>query len=241
MVNCKEQLNLPQDYKAVMNRLVHDNAFERKGRASKVTRGSSKKQSIKGEALRKAALESAIDCLAEMPYSDISTTLIAERADVSRGGMQYYFPTRLDLLRSVVSHLHAQRLEIFRADLLSIREHGDLIGAMIDLHWQHLNEREFRAYQELVLAARSEPELAELLASSYRGFLDEWHEIARTLIGWNAEDPAAARAGNVAHYLLEGMAYGRMGGQLRDEEVREIKEFAKQIMRAARVVSVNVV
>lgn len=216
-----------------MNRLGQNQAFERKGRASMVSRGSSKKQAIKGEALRKAALESAIECLAKMPYSDISTTMIAEQARISRGGMQYYFPTRLDLLRSVVSHLHAQRLEIFRKDLLSIRDHPDLIGAMIDLHWQHLNEREFRAYQELVLAGRSEPELAEMLASSYRGFLEEWHDIARELIGWHAEDPAAARAGNVAHYLLEGMAYGRLGGQLSDEEVEEIKEFAKQTMRAA--------
>lgn len=216
-----------------MNQVGQDSDFERKGRASRIKRGSSQRQALKGENLRKAALESAVDCLARMPYSEISTALIAERAGVSRGGMQYYFPTRLDLLRSVVAYLHAQRLEIFRKDLLSIREHPDLIGALIDLHWQHLNEREFIAYQELVLAARSEPELAEMLASSYRGFLAEWHEIARQLIGWHAEDPVAARAGNVAHYLLEGMAYGRLGGQLKDEEIDEIKEFAKQTMKAA--------
>jgi AcrR family transcriptional regulator len=216
-----------------MKLMGQNKEFERIGRASRMTRGSSQRQALKGETLRKRALQSAIECLAEMPYSEVSTSLIAERAGISRGGMQYYFPTRLDLLRSVVSYLHAQRLEIFRKDLLSIRGHSDLIGAMIDLHWEHLNEREFVAYQELVLAARSEPELAEMLASSYRGFLAEWQNIARELIGWHAEDPIAARAGNVAHYLLEGMAYGRLGGQLRDEEVDEIKEFAKQTMRAA--------
>lgn len=207
--------------------------FVRKGRAGRISRGSSERQAEKGETLRKAALTSAIDCLATMPYSEVSTSLIAERAGISRGGMQYYFPTRLDLLRSVVSYLHEQRLEIFRKDLLSISGQNDLIGALIDLHWQHLNEKEFRAYQELVLAARSEPGLASLLTSSYRGFLEEWHSIARELIGWHAEDPAVARAGNVAHYLLEGMAYGRLGGQLRDNEIDEIKEFAKQTMRAA--------
>lgn len=218
-----------------MNQMAQNNVFERKGRASRVKRGSSQRQALKGESLRKAALQSAIECLAQMPYSEVSTSLIAERAGISRGGMQYYFPTRLDLLRSTVSFLHAQRLEIFRKDLLSIGGHSDLIGAMIDLHWQHLNEREFVAYQELVLAARSEPDLAEMLASSYRGFLLEWHNIARELIGWHAEDPVAARAGNVAHYLLEGMAYGRLGGQLREEEIDDIKEFAKQTMRSANL------
>jgi hypothetical protein len=116
---------------------------------------------------------------------------------------------------------------------MSIKDHDDVIGSMIDLHWQHLNEKEFRAYQELVLAARSEPELAEMLASSYGGFLDEWHRIARELIGWHAEDPVAAQGGNVAHYLLEGMAYGQIAGQLKAEEIDEIKEFAKQTLRAA--------
>ncbi len=215
------------------NRMNHDARFVRKGRARRVIRGSSERQAEKGEALRKAALNSAIECLAAMPYSEVSTSLIAARAGISRGGMQYYFPTRLDLLRSVVAYLHGQRLDIFRKDLLSITGQDDLIGALIDLHWQHLNEKEFRAYQELVLAARSEPGLADLLTSSYRSFLEEWHRIARELIGWHAENPAVARAGNVAHYLLEGMAYGRLGGQLRDEEIEEIKEFAKQTMRAA--------
>lgn len=213
--------------------MLQNKGFVRKGRASRVTRGSSEKQAEKGESLRKVALETTIDCLSAMPHSQVSTSLIAERAGISRGGMQYYFPTRLDLLRSVVSYLHAQRLEIFRNDLLSIGEQEDVIGAIIDLHWQHLNEKEFRAYQELVLAARSELGLADLLTSSYRKFLEEWHNIARELIGWHAEDPAAARAGNVAHYLLEGMAYGRLGGQLRDDEIEEIKEFAKRTMRAA--------
>lgn len=205
----------------------------REGRTRRGVRGSSERQAEKGELLRRAALNSAIECLAAMPYSEVSTSLIAERAGISRGGMQYYFPTRVDLLRSVVAHLHSRRLEIFRKDLLAIRDHSDLIGAMIDLHWQHLNELEFRAYQELVLAARSEPHLADLLMSSYRSFLEEWHSIARELIGWDAEDPAAARAGNVAHYLLEGMSYGRLAGQLLDDEIDEIKEFAKQTMRIA--------
>lgn len=218
---------------AMSNSMSVDPNAMRTARRGRGIRGSSERQAEKGELLRRAALNSAIECLAAMPYSEVSTTLIAERAGISRGGMQYYFPTRLDLLRSVVAHLHSRRLEIFRKDLLAIRDHSDLIGAMIDLHWQHLNELEFRAYQELVLAARSERQLADLLTSSYRSFLEEWHSIARELIGWDAENPAAARAGNVAHYLLEGMAYGRLGGQLRDAEIEEIKEFAKQTMRAA--------
>jgi hypothetical protein len=31
------------------------------------------------------------------------------------------------------------------------------------------------------------------------------------------------------------MAYGRLGGQLREEEIDDIKEFAKQTMRSANL------
>jgi len=183
--------------------------------------------------LRRQVLDAAVDCLAEMPYSEVSTTVVATRAAVSRGGMQYYFPTRLDLLQAMVAYLHDRRLAVFRHDLTTVPANGDAIDHIIESHWRHLHEREFRAYQELVLASRSEPKLASVLAASYRSFLDEWHAIARELIDWDANDPVAARCGNIAHYLLEGMAYGQMAGQLRPEEVRQMLDFVKSVMTAA--------
>lgn len=176
-------------------------------------------------------MDAAIDCLAEMPYSEISMEVIAARAGVSRGGMQYHFPTRLDVLQATVGHLHRERLDIFRKDLSSLGSDDDAVDHIIDSHWRHLNEREFRAYQELILAARSEPELAELLSRSYTAFIEEWHDIARELIAWDARRPGMALAGNVAHYLLEGLAYGQIGGQISEGEIASLLNYAKSVMR----------
>ena len=206
----------------------------RKGRAAQAKRGSGQKQAEKGAILRAQVLDAAIDCLATMPYPEVSASLIADRAGVSRGGMQYHFPTRLDLLQATVARLHRRRLDLFRQDLMSITPEDDAIDHVVESHWRHLNEREFRAYQELVLASRSEPGLARLLASSYRAFLDEWHEISRDLLDWHAEDPEAGRSGNIAHYLLEGMAYGQLAGQLHPTEIDEILAYVKSVMRAAK-------
>lgn len=200
--------------------------------AQKMKRGSGQRQAEKGAILRAQVLDAAIDCLAEMPYSEISMGVIAKRAGVSRGGMQYHFPTRLDVLGATVEHLHHERLEIFRNDLTGMNSDADAIDHIIDSHWRHLNEREFRAYQELILVARSEPELAELLAASYAVFISKWHDIAQELMGWQAHDPETARSGNIAHYLLEGMAYGQIGGQISEREIQEILDYAKQIMRS---------
>lgn len=193
--------------------------------------GASPGQVIKSAATRTHILETTITCLARHPYSEVSAHLIAEEAKVSRGGMQYHFPTRLSLLQATVEYLHKRRLEIFRADLLALGKDCDVIDHVIEAHWRHLNEREFRAYQELVLAARSEPELAQLLTSRYGAFLREWQEIARQIIGWNYVDAEVAEAGNIAHYILEGMAYGTMGGQLAEPDIKKLLNFAKNVMR----------
>ena len=173
---------MPLSAKRASSQLDLNTDFKRKGRATNVTRGSGRRQAEKGAAMRADVLNATINCLATMPYSEVSTSLIADQAGVSRGGMQYYFPTRLDLLQATVAFLHAERLKIFRNDLLALEPDDDAIDRMIESHWRHLNEREFRAYQELVLAARSVPEIAEMLASSYRTFLDEWHKIARDIV-----------------------------------------------------------
>lgn len=205
------------------------------GAASEVApkrRGSGERQAKKGAQLRAQVMDAAIDCLAEMPYSEISMEVIAKRAGVSRGGMQYHFRTRVDVLQATIEHLHRERLDIFRNDLSAIKSGDDAVDHIIESHWRHLNEREFRAYQELVLAARSEPALADLLAQSYSAFIAEWQQIARDLIGWDARNPAMALGGNVAHYLLEGMAYGQIGGQISKEEINRLLSYAKSVMRA---------
>ncbi|HEY9092939.1 TetR/AcrR family transcriptional regulator, partial [Parasphingorhabdus sp.] len=155
-----------------------------KKRSGRNRRGSSKIQAAKSEAMRQQLLQTSVACFANMPYSEVSAVLIAERAGVSRGGMQYHFPTRLDMLQATVRYLHARRLEIFRNDLNSVPDGVHPVDHMVDSHWRNLNEAEFRAYQELVLAGRSEPELHKLLTSSYRAFINEWHEIAHSKFGW---------------------------------------------------------
>ena len=68
---------------------------------------------------------------------------------------------------------------------------------------------------------------------SYQTFLDEWHAIARDLMDWDVSDPAAALCGNVAHYLLEGMAYGQVAGQLKENEISQMLSFAKSVMASS--------
>src|SRR5579883_2573891 len=84
-------------------------------------------QSRKASATRYRILEAAVDCLVEGGYSSVSITTIAERAGVSRGAMQFHFPTKRSAMEAVVGHLFQRRIDIYRADLAKLRPTDDLI------------------------------------------------------------------------------------------------------------------
>ncbi len=183
--------------------------------------------------MRQRVLQAAIECLQDCTADDLSFALVATRAATSRGAVQYHFKTRRDLLCASMEYLNERRLRQFQQDLRNSAPDADVVDQLIDAHWRHLNEPDFRAYQELVLAARSDPELAAVFAPKYQAFLHDWYESARTAFGWSYSDPEVARAGNIAHYVLEGMAYGQLAGQLSADVISDLLDYAKNVMRQA--------
>jgi len=188
-------------------------------------------QASKSGATRLRILEATIECLAEMPCSEVSTTVICERSGVSRGGVQYHFPTRRQLLRSAIDHLNQRRLETYRRDLETVPDNVSVTDHIVATHWKNLTAPEFRAYQELVVAARSDEHLKQTLATQYRAFIRVWLEISFDRFGWHYSTPEVMRVGNIAHYLMDGMAYGQLAGQLTGEQVTELLDHVKALMR----------
>jgi len=54
---------------------------------------------------RGKVLDATIDCLLELGYANTTTTLISERAGVSRGAQLHHFPTKAELVAAAVEHL----------------------------------------------------------------------------------------------------------------------------------------
>lgn len=197
------------------------------------TDGPSPRQLAKSEAMRLRVLEATVECLLEGTAHELSFAVIADRAGISRGGVQYHFATRCDLLCAVIEYINARRLRQFSEDLANIATGEDVVERVIEAHWKHLNERDFLAYQELVLLARSDAELTEAFAPRYQIFLQSWYDTAREAFGWPYDNPKVMQAGNIAHYLLEGMAYGQLAGQVSQAVIDDLLDYAKSIMRTA--------
>src|SRR3954466_5889986 len=62
-------------------------------------------QEERSRAMRARLMDATIDCLVEHGFGGTSTTLISERAGVSRGAQLHHFPTKNDLVVAAVEHL----------------------------------------------------------------------------------------------------------------------------------------
>ncbi|MBM4205208.1 MAG: DUF4102 domain-containing protein [Gammaproteobacteria bacterium] len=189
------------------------------------------RQELKSDHTRTVVLDAALECFGLLPHPEVTIAVVAERAGVSKGGIQYHFPSRRDLLREAVNRLFERRLQAYRSDLDNVPYGTAVTDYIIDKHWKHLSEPEFRIYQELLLASRSNPELRRLLVHRYKAFMREWNHLSLTSFGWNQADPEVGILGSIAQYLMDGMAYGWSAGQLNLGEVGPLLDFVKSLMR----------
>src|SRR3954449_830184 len=62
-------------------------------------------QEERTRAMRQRLLDATLQCLVERGWSGTSTTLVSERAGVSRGAQLHHFPTKNSLVLASVEHL----------------------------------------------------------------------------------------------------------------------------------------
>lgn len=165
-------------------------------------------QAQKSATTRRLIIEAAIKCFVELGYARTTTTAIAEKAGLSRGAMLHHFPSKIDIVRAAVDYLHTKRLKAFRrAVQRTPLESGDRIRANLDAYWGHVRHPLFVAFFELMVAARTDPELAAILRPAQEAFEQEWHTTAREVFTeWHVDDPAFDIALDLTRYVLEGMA-----------------------------------
>ena len=75
--------------------------------------------------MRARLLDATVDCLVERGFAGTSTTLVSERAGVSRGAQLHHFPTKNDLVVAAVEHLTEKRGAELAAAAASLRRARD--------------------------------------------------------------------------------------------------------------------
>ncbi len=191
------------------------------------------RQTRKASNTRFRILEGALDSLLDLGYANTTISTICERAKMSRGATQFHFPTKQAVIEALIGHLAQRRLDLYRTDLSKISAGNDFLDHAIEVYWRQVTRPEFIAQQELVLAARNDPRLAEQISRGMREFvrhsrqpfLDEFPQ-------WRELGSRYETAANIAQYLLEGMAWGYLNKHLDQTAVRSLLEETKAHVRA---------
>ena len=111
--------------------------------------------------MRARLLEATVECLVEHGWSGTSTTLVSQRAGVSRGAQLHHFPTKNDLVLAAVDYVTTSRQDdmvaLARARAGSRGRTRAVLQALAELYTGPL----FTAAHELWVAARTDEGLRE--------------------------------------------------------------------------------
>jgi AcrR family transcriptional regulator len=179
-------------------------------------------QAQKSASTRNQIIEAAIRSFVELGYAQTTTTRIAEMAGLSRGAMLHHFPSKIDIVRAAVDYLHAKRLKAFRKSVHAIPPEADRVHLAVEAYWRQVTHPLFVAFFELTVAARTDPELRDILRPAQQSFDEEWYRTARELFPeWSGRGKAFDLALRLSRYLLEGMAVNALSHEI-DEDDREL-------------------
>jgi AcrR family transcriptional regulator len=196
-------------------------------------------QARKSAATRDQIINAAIRCIVESSYSKATTMKIAESAGLSRGATLHHFPSKMDIIRAAVDYLHEKRLQAFRRSIREIPPGADMVHLAVHSYWAHVNHPIYVAFIELSVAARTDPELREILRPAQLAFDHEWYTTAREVFPeWQSDPEAFDLALNFTQQLMEGMAisfytHAREDNKEKllsflEEKLRELKPVADQ-------------
>jgi AcrR family transcriptional regulator len=157
-------------------------------------------------ATRAKILAAGVKCLAEFGYASTSTPLVARLAKVSRGSLLHQFPTKVDLMLAVAEHAWLSQRDFIRAEVATIASGREQFVGGVQAVWKGLQLPEAVALMEVMIAARTDPELAERYAAFADGLEAGMHRTRRRMaMGQLSAPEHVAEIDAMAHLTLAAL------------------------------------
>jgi AcrR family transcriptional regulator len=97
------------------------------------------------ETTRRQLLDAAIGCLHERGFSGATLEIIAERAGVSRGSVQFHFGNRNDLFVALIDEIRVRLSKVPIFETRTAKSLEERIVVVCDHYWRILSSRDFAA------------------------------------------------------------------------------------------------
>jgi AcrR family transcriptional regulator len=133
--------------------------------------------------MRARLLQATVELLVERGFAGTTTTLVSERAGVSRGAQLHHFPAKNDLVLAAVEHLTRVRGEELAAAANRLPSGRPRIRAVLGMLADHFTSPVFTAALELWVAARTDPDLLAAVAPLEQRVGRDTHRLTVELLG----------------------------------------------------------
>src|SRR6266508_2226758 len=153
-------------------------------------------------------LEATIDCLVEYGWSGATTTVIAERAGVSRGAQLHHYPTRAALVMAAVEHLAERRAAEIRAEAAALG--AGHLDKVVDMLAAAYTGPLFVAALELWVAGRTDPELRDALVALEARVGREMHRLTVDLLSADETKPGVREVVQAILDLVRGLGVANL-------------------------------
>jgi AcrR family transcriptional regulator len=175
-------------------------------------------------ATREALLSATIDLLIDRGYAATTTSLVAERARVSRGALQHHFKSRNALIAAVMERLRNET--VFRIDPATLVNQSlqNRVDALVEHYRSMCLSRVYRAGLNLLIGINRDSalfgEVSRQLRAGQEGTAEDWGAIFHDV----KMDPVALRS--IRRIVI---------GSIRGYELRERVDASGDWMRDAKV------
>jgi AcrR family transcriptional regulator len=177
-------------------------------------------QEERTRAMRQRLLEATLQCLVEHGWSGTSTTLVSERAGVSRGAQLHHFPTKNALVVAAVEHLTEKRGAELAAAAASLPDGPRRTRAVVQMLGDHFASPVFNAALELWVAARTDANLLAAVAPLEQRVGRETHRLTVELLGADESRPGVRELVQATLDLVRGLG---LANTISDDTRRRVR------------------
>jgi AcrR family transcriptional regulator len=170
--------------------------------------------------MRARLLEATVDCLVERGFAGTSTTLVSERAGVSRGAQLHHFPTKNALVVAAVEHLTEKRGAELAAAAASLPDGDRRTRAVMQMLGDHFASPVFNAALELWVAARTDAQLLAAVGPLEQRVGRETHRLTVELLGADESVPGVRELVQATLDLVRGLG---LANTISDDTRRRVR------------------
>jgi AcrR family transcriptional regulator len=192
-------------------------------------------QQERSRVTQRRLLEATVECLYEFGWSGATTTVIAERAGVSRGAQLHHYPTRAALVLAAVQHLAERRAEEIRTEAAALTgDREQRLDRVLGLLASAFTGPLFVAALEVWVAARTDAELRDALVPLEARVGREMHRLTVELLDADEARPGVREAVQATLDLLRGLGVANL---LTDDTPRRTQLLAAWKQQLAKLLA----